>query len=203
MPEISLTDFVDFVVKSGKPKLTKVKQIKERPEYDPATDFWKPLREGIVKIHRTGNFETKEVDKILPEIKDPKKLNRYREAIAGYKKFLGRKKIEWFEPPRNILNLKELGIRINPELGLKIGGERFIIKLYFKNEKLVQNKVDTINAIMEIALRENLNKEDKLAILDVSNSKFFVSNGLVDDLYPLLFGEAVSFVAIWNMLHEK
>ena len=39
MAEISLTDFVDFVIKSGSPKLTKVKSAKTRPDYDPKTDY--------------------------------------------------------------------------------------------------------------------------------------------------------------------
>ncbi len=54
MPEISLTDFVDFVIKAGPPKLTKVREIKTRVEYSPKLDFWKILRDGIRDFHRTG-----------------------------------------------------------------------------------------------------------------------------------------------------
>jgi hypothetical protein len=43
MPSISLTDFVDFVVATGTSKLTKVRQIKRRPQYHPAFDHWKSL----------------------------------------------------------------------------------------------------------------------------------------------------------------
>lgn len=52
--EISLTDFVDFVCKSGTAKLTKVRQIKERDDYSPKTDFYKALREGVIENHETG-----------------------------------------------------------------------------------------------------------------------------------------------------
>lgn len=52
MPKIniSMTPFVDFVVASGTPKLTAVKKAKAQyqSEYDPATDFYKPLRECII-----------------------------------------------------------------------------------------------------------------------------------------------------------
>jgi len=41
MPEISLTDFVDFTSASGTSKLSKLKQFKSRPEYEPAFDFYK------------------------------------------------------------------------------------------------------------------------------------------------------------------
>jgi hypothetical protein len=33
LPEISLTDFVDFVIKAGSPKLTKVRELVNREEY--------------------------------------------------------------------------------------------------------------------------------------------------------------------------
>ena len=52
MPQISLTDFVDVVAKAGRPKATKVRQVKERHAYEPAFDFYKSLREHIVENHR-------------------------------------------------------------------------------------------------------------------------------------------------------
>lgn len=52
MPQLSLTDFVDIVSKSGRPKATKVLQVKERPEYEPAFDFYRPFREHVIETHR-------------------------------------------------------------------------------------------------------------------------------------------------------
>jgi hypothetical protein len=56
MPEISLTEFVDFVIKSGTPKLTAVRHIKamHADEYHPMRDYWKTLRDGIVEMHEQG-----------------------------------------------------------------------------------------------------------------------------------------------------
>jgi len=52
--EITLTEFVDFVRKAGTRKSTVVWQaFRRRVEgYDPATDFYKPLREGLVDHHK-------------------------------------------------------------------------------------------------------------------------------------------------------
>lgn len=129
MPEISLTDFVDFVVKAGTPKLTKVRQLKERGDYDPAGDFWKPLREAVVDFHRAGGQDKHRLDSVLVGLTDPKKRNRYPDAISGYKKFLGRKTFEWFNPPKTLWSAGGLDVRINPELGLIISGERHVILL--------------------------------------------------------------------------
>jgi len=53
MPAISLTTFVDFVIKSGTPRITYVRKTKQLygQGYSPARDFWKPLRDRIVEMH--------------------------------------------------------------------------------------------------------------------------------------------------------
>ena len=57
MPEISLTDFVDFVIKAGSPKLTKVRELVNRGGYSPAFDFWKTLREHFPqRVLAKSNF---------------------------------------------------------------------------------------------------------------------------------------------------
>ena len=198
MPKISLTDFVDFVVKSGTPKLTKVRQLKNRGEYSPATDFWRPLRKAIIDFHKKGDQNKKYLDKILRDLNDEKKKNRYPEAIIGYKKFLGRKKTQWFDPPKEEWSRSGLDVRINPELGLFINGERYIVKLYFKDKKLAKQKITVILSMMEETLRELANPSDKFAILDVSNSSLLQSSGKGVEILPLLVGEASSFVTIWN-----
>jgi len=198
MPEISLTDFVDFVVKSGTPKLTKVRQLKERGDYDPAADFWRTLREGIISFQQAGGNDKRQLDRIRDGLTDRKKIARYPLAIKGYKRFLGRKQITWFDPPRQSWESGELTVRVNPELGLVINSTRYAIKLYFKDDKLEKRKVAVVLAMMEEALRANLQPSDQLAILDVSSSKFFPSSGSQASIAPLLAGEAASFVAIWN-----
>jgi hypothetical protein len=203
MLEISLTDFVDFVVKAGTPKLTKVRQIKERGKYGPATDFWRMMREAIIDFHRRGGPDKQHFDRILTNLVDRKKRNRYPDAIKGYKKFLGRKQIQWFEPAKTLWFKEGLNVKINPELGLQISGERNVIKLYFKDEKLEKRKVDVVLALMEDALRKKIGASDKIAILDVSSNIFFPSEGVKDNILPLLIGEAASFVAIWNQLKDK
>lgn len=72
MPQISLTDFVDVVSKAGRPKATKVRQVKERPEYEPAFDFYKSLREHVVENHRKNGGKAA-VSDVMNSLTDPKK----------------------------------------------------------------------------------------------------------------------------------
>ena len=195
--EISLTDFVDFVCKSGGAKLTKVKQIKQRDEYSPATDFYKALREGIISNHESDG-EKKDLKKIIDDISDPKKIKNYSEAIDGYKKFWGRKKITWFEPPFKHWITGDLDVRINPELGLEYDEKYYIVKLYLKSDKLSKDKIQQILTLMESQLRQDLDPEIRMAVLDVKNSKLFIKEDDEITLLPLLDGEAKSFEAIWK-----
>ena len=131
---------------------------------------------------------------------DEKKKGRYQSAIDGYKRFIGRKNIEWFEPPKALWRREGLRVSINPELGLNINAKKHVIKLYFKKERLSKRKIDVILEMMEQSLRRQLKQTTKVAVLDVTNSKLFSLSGRELDLEPLLIGEASSFVAIWNRI---
>ena len=197
MIEISLTDFVDFVSKAGSSKQTKVKQIKERKKYHPATDFYKSLREKIIQVHEES-LDKKALDEFLRDLSDQKKLGNYKEAVKGYKKFVGTKTIKWFKPPSKKWVSGELQIRINPELGLQFNSKQYVIKLYLKGEKLSRDKVTQVLALLEKQLRNKVNDEVRFALIDVRNSKMHVNDSKSTVLIPLLEGEAKSFEIIWN-----
>lgn len=197
--KISLTDFVDFVSKSGTPKQTKVAEVKSRNDYHPALDFWKPLRDGIVEHHRAGK-SAKDLDKILSAVTDKRKLDRYRECLAGYKKFLGKKTVKWFEPERKTEKLSSLEIIVNPELGLTIDGTSYILKLYFKQEPISKLRMDLIQFFMQHSLGKSVRKGIQFAVVDVQRGKMFSQKPVSRNYLPLLTGEAASFAAIWETL---
>lgn len=203
--EISLTDFIGFVNKMGNAKLNHVKSIKDRPNYEPYMDFYKPLREAILKLHKKG--QKKEVlDTVLEGLTDEKKRRCYPELIAGYKKFLGRKKLEWIKPPKKDWKIGGVTITVNPEIGLeekkKDGSSNFyIVKLYFKDDALKKAQADQILTLMEMQLRSKVNEpEIKFAILDMRRSKLHIKQDQELKELPLLKGEANSFATMWNSL---
>lgn len=197
MPTISLTHFVDFVSKAGTPKLTVVKNAKQQlaDDYDPATDFYKAVREGIVEMHKAGQSKSA-LNTLLTGLTDKKKQTAYPPIVQGYKKFLGKKKVSWFDPPRDEWTHGALGVSVNPELGLKINGVRHAIKLYFKAEKLAKLRIDIATQLMELVLGVS-KKPLVFGVLDVRNAKLFTSNGVNPGLVALLQGEASSFAQIY------
>jgi hypothetical protein len=197
--EISLTDFIDFVSKSGGAKLTKVKQIKNRDDYQPFSDFYKTLREGIIDIHKRGASK-KELNNLLEGLTDEKKIKNYPEAIAGYKKYWGNKKFVWFDPPHKHWKTGDVDININPELGLEYNNLFMVIKLYMKAEKLTKDKTSQILSLLEKQLRSKVEDEMLFCVLDVKNAKLFCNETKDISFMPLLEGEIRSFETIWKSI---
>jgi len=192
MVTIGLTDFFDFVIKAGSPKLTKVREVKYREPYSPATDFWKPLRDAI---RACPNGET--LDGMLAGLTDDKKLARYPDSIAGYRKFLGKQHRKWFPPTSGIWTHAGLEIHVNPELGFEAGESRSLVKLYFKDEEPNKRQLEVIFEIMRQVLSPG-DSSAAMTVLDVSTGKLKQPNSQSEGIAPLLRGEAANFIEIWN-----
>lgn len=196
---ISLTELVDVVSRAGTTKLTRIAQIKGKPEYAPAFDFYKPLRDYLKEFHK-NNGSTKDFADATGLTTDKKKHGAYSALIKGYKKFLGRKKIAWFKPTTDRLLAHDVEVSVNPEIGLGINGTRYLIKLYFKEEKLTKQRVDVILQIMENVLRPRVGSDVQMAILDVRSSKLFSKTRTIKNLDLAIDAELAYVSAVWEKL---
>lgn len=196
MPNLSLTDLVDVFSRNGISKATKVAEIKNRKSYNPAVDFYKPLRDGLIKISR--NNEPKiSLDNLLDTISDPKKISNYAEAIEGYKKWWGRKQIGWFDPLRTTYTHNSVGVSINPELGLYINGSKHVVKLYLKSDPLTKLRIDLITGLMEISLRPQCVDGEKLALLDVRQARLFIASESIKPTKAIVDAELAYIASLW------
>jgi len=196
MRRLSLTDFVEIVSKSGTPKATKVRQIKERPEYNPSSDYYKQIREGIVQLHK-DNLESNSLDRIAINV-SAKKRENYAAIISGYNKWCGKKALTWFDPPTCLYESSGISVSVNPELGLKINGNPSLIKLYFKPDKLTKNRVDIITYLMTACLKTMSPKETTMAILDTRNSKIIDEPSPSTTLATLIDAELAYIAKLWD-----
>jgi hypothetical protein len=195
---LSMTEFVDIVLMSGTPKVTKVKEIKTRDKYEPAHDFYKSLREHIIFTHKNDGSK-KDLDKIIGQISDKKKLNSYPAVVQGYKKWWGRNTLYWIEPPRGTYNANGVDVTVNPELGLKFSGNNYFIKLYFKAEPLSKAKANIATNLMQLLFMEANNKNTTMGILDIRNSKIFTYTGGYN-MKPLIDAELAYIANIWPVI---
>jgi hypothetical protein len=204
MPEISLTTFVDFVNAAGSPKITVVRTAKRQymDGYKQSFDFWKRLRDAIVRMH-AEQLPRSSLDEFLADFvqekQDVSKAARYKECIDGYKKWLGKKKIEWIGTIAETWDSGALQVRINPELGLRINGTDYLVKLYWKSVELPKLRAGTMLHLMKKAIVPPTGPRVS-AILDVSRAKLMDSIPPVAGLDALLEAEAQAFVTIWNQI---
>ena len=157
IPPISLTDFVDFVAASGVPKMTKVREIKYRPDYERMFDYWRILREGIVGFHaQEAKDKAKYFDDLLGEMTNGAKREGYRPLVANYKGYIGRKRFVSIPVPRHMVWKRgELIVRVNPELRLNVNENPQLIKLYFKGVPLSKSKVAIRRVVAYAPTRPN------------------------------------------------
>jgi hypothetical protein len=196
MPKVSLTEFVDIVSKSGRPKASKVRDVKNKPEYTPAFDFYKAFREHVIKVHSDGSPKTA-LDEIVAKV-DSKKTSNYHELVAGYKKWWGRKALTWSSPPRGTFLYSKTEIILNPELRLQINGDDFVVKLFNKDAVLKSTQVEIIVGLMELELREKVHTNTKFAVLDVRKSVLQVPVTTPTDMLPMIRAELAYIESIWG-----
>lgn len=200
--DISLTDFVDFTIVNGSTRVAAVRALKKRGDYDPASDFWRPLRKGMVELHQAGRMTVGELDAWLAIQTNEKRLPRFRDAVEGYKRFLAKRVSAWFDPPSSLWREGDLAVRVNPELGLDIDGKKTVIKLYFKNEEPTRARVQAVLAIMDIELGRKAGADAQFAVLDVNQGRLMLPDGRwsKNDMKALLKAEAGAFVQLWNTI---
>jgi hypothetical protein len=196
--DISLTTLIDFVGKSGTPRLTCVREAHARYDdaYHPAKDYWRGLRNGIVGAHQPGG--TTDDLAALPGRVTEAKAALYAQGVAGYRRFLGRKSVSWFEPQSGEWVAHGLRVRLNPELGLVIDGAPHHVKLYMKREPLRRVSVQPLLYLLS-QVPAGPSGATPL-VVDVQRGKGFAPDARTQRVGPLLAGEAAAFVAMWRDL---
>jgi hypothetical protein len=178
MQNLTLTDFTDIVEKSGLQKVTQITKVKRRrgKGYTPACDFYKKLRERIVKTHRE-NRPASDLSFLMHDVKDGKKRTNYPQTISAYQSWCasrwGNKKLTWFSPPKSEYERNGIGVSVNPELGLECEGKRYIIKLYLRKEPISRLKTEIINELLGSTLEPQCKHKEVFGVLDVKHAKFY------------------------------
>ena len=200
MPTLSLTSLVDIVSKSGTPKATAVRDTKAQlaVPYEPATDFYRGIREAIIEAHQFA-LGKRHVTAAAAAASG-RRIASYTAIATDYNGWWGRKAITWFAPPRASWGPvgSAFDVTINPELGLDVNGTRHVIKLYFKNEPLAKNRVDIVTHLMHREMGA-ANPGVEFSVLDVRRRRLhtIVPPAGLD---ALLTAELAYVAALWPLV---
>ena len=195
MIRVNLTTFLDIVRAAGTPKLTAVRRLKQRGKYNPAHDFWLPLRRAIVEAHQREDVGL--LDQLLPKITDQKKLSNYPDRIQAYKRWWGKRDYKWFQPPDAEWRYGQVLVRVSPELGLKDDSGRIVVKLYFKKDRLSKLRSDVILHLLETTVTP-VGKNARVGILDVPRARLIQPTVKKPELEAALKAEAAYIATAWD-----
>ena len=179
--------------------MTHVRMLKNRSVngYDPQTDFYKRLRDGIIAYNKPPVGPKSELDRIAIGLSDPKKIAPFKKSVQGYKKFLGKKTISPFTSVKDKWDRGDMQVRVNPELGLDIDGVRHVVKLYPNKEHLDRKRADMMLVMMKDALVE-LDADVQVAVLDIQRGKLYTKPHPKMSLLPLLEAEVAAISVLWR-----
>lgn len=199
---ISLTDFIDFVNRpSMSEKLTKVREIKHRGPYSSTGDFYRPVREAVIRTHAAGRdkWAIRNTIELLAgagaEFRE--RLERYEMLADAYIGWWGRRRLGWFEPGWHVGSLHGVPISVNPELGLEIDGAPYLVKLYFKEDPLPHRAAEVAARMMARVLAGQAPHGTTMAVLDVRRRRLHCPSD-IPELDVILDGEVAAFTALWG-----
>jgi len=135
---------------------------------------------------------------IAIELAHPSRKERYRQCVANYRRFVGRKKIAWQgEPRRGMWLASGLLVRVNPELRLGINGKPYVVKLYLKADDKAALSQRTANPILHL-LDECHGDLGEPMVFDLVRGRAFTRTRANHDFEPMLRAQAAAFVSLWQ-----
>jgi hypothetical protein len=198
MAKISLTKFLDFTTANGTGRLTQVRQVKAQDgtRYSPATDFWRPLRDGIREEFESGWEGAESLRRLRHASRDPKKHDRYAECLRGLAAWTKGRSFSSSTRKAGTWTSGRLTVVVNPELVLDIDGRQTAVKLYFRRKRLTKPRVDTLLHLLDAGLPGRA----RPGILDVPRGRLIVETVTVSGLDIVLQGDAAQFMTMWDLL---
>ncbi|MDI1432708.1 MULTISPECIES: hypothetical protein [Polyangium] len=166
MNRISLTGFVDFVLEAGAGG--DGDPLKER-KGDSAPDYYHPLRDAIVQMHREDLLPAT-LDAAITREPSEKKRRVFARVIEGYRRFLATGTMKWFDPPRTSYRMGAHNVDVAPELGLAIDETPHVIKMYFRGEPLTPRRTSVMLSLLAGRLGR-ICPGHVFAVLDVRHGK--------------------------------
>lgn len=196
---ISLNQFFPFVLADSMAKRSELRSIKRtRGVYTPAVDYWRLLRLQVAAYHQFRQGPGVDALTTAIELAHPDRKTHYTTAVTNYRKFLGRKQVEWIDTPRRAVWLADdLRVRVNPELHVNINGEPHVVKLYLKADKKWALSQRTANPLAYL-INTCHGHLGKPLVVDVMRGKAFGLTRQGVDYEALLRAQAAAFTSLWG-----
>jgi hypothetical protein len=196
---VSLNQFFPFVMADPMAKRREMGQIRRtQGVYTPAVDYWRLFRLQVAAHHQFKPGPGPDALDTAVELAHPDRKAHYLAAVSGYRKFLGRKRIEWLDRPRRGIWLADdLRVRVNPELHVTINDEPHVVKLYLKADPKAALNQRSANP-MAYLLHTCHGHLGRPLVVDVLRGRAFGLTRQGFDYESMLRAQAAAFVSLWG-----
>lgn len=196
MASIFMKEFSSIATTSGTQKISKIKKEKNKGPYHPAQDFYKIIRESIIDALKK-DLGIEHILKTADEYDNEKRKPAYKLIAKNYKKWMGKKEVSWINPPRGKYEFSSSTIILNPELGFNYDDDvTRVIKLYFAEEKVSQNRANYMIYLMN----EVLPKKHSYHVLDIRRKRLFNATNNHDTMFISINSEITGIESAWELL---
>lgn len=200
-PKISMSRWVDYLAADNQAKVTKVGEILRQYErdYSPGGDYWLAFRAGVVEFHRSGS-DLEDLDRIVDETPLERRDN-YRSAVAGYRKFLGRRRIALGPTPRATeWTLDDrLTVRLNPDVSMGLRSGPIIVQFHLKAALPLDQRL--ANPVL-FMLAAAFGRDQQVGILDVHRGRLLVPTRPHRRHEIVVRAQASAFAETWRALSK-
>ena len=192
-----MSTFAEFASKTGPSKATVVKNWKYKPDYSPALDFYKDIRDALPEycLKRTDENGLEEII----DSTSPKKRDHFKQAVEGFLTWKKSKSGSWRDPPRASWISHGVEIKVAPEIGFRNDdGVVTWVKLYFRSQKLKKYQADIYLEIMANAFDVSRSSDVVVSVLDVKEAREYLASGSRPAINSLLHAEAAYWTVLWS-----
>ena len=202
MKQVRFTKFLEFTAQTGGSKAASALSIfhQKKSTRDDRHNYYTKIRTAIVLAEKNGIQP--DWESFIQEQNEDLQSNFHEIITKFYDWKNSYASVDWFDPPSDVWKSSEFGVNINPELGLKLNGVKYAIKLYLNNTKLSSLKAQAGGLLMQKVF-EASNPNTRFAIFDIKAGELHVFQGVTERLNFLLIGEAAHMFAIMMAAKEN
>ena len=209
MPTIPMHTFAKFCAARKSAQLKKIVhdcwEQDRNPQYIFWRDYYGPLRRAIEKYHlQTGDLAA--FDSVIPRLPEHYKLADRKAAIQmvgrAYSDYCRKQDFEPFRVQRAEVELADVSVRVNPELGIRTDvADEYVVKMWFNAPEISRQVREIFSFLMHRA--QDLGTWSPaflLAVWDVRRHRLLPSINPDPDLEPVYITKARMFAEIWETL---
>ncbi|MBN1461645.1 MAG: hypothetical protein JXA57_19105 [Armatimonadetes bacterium] len=196
--KIRMQDFAHLTrvpEKSRRPIVSKAWQ-QSLQEYPVQGDYYKQVREGMVRVHKRGESIDKLAD-IINKVHHDKQPHVAR-VVKAYIQWCEGHVLEFFPARKGYWQAHGVDVRVNPELGLVIDGVPHLIKVNFTKSPVPVAEAKIMAHLMHRALAPQVPENCVMAVLDLATDTLYGSTKPSPELDAVLDEHAAEVWELWE-----